>query len=363
MVKKADVLKLKKTPTVLLGIFIAYLLSSALFFGRIEEDWVILKKIMLSLGLVVLYIPIDGFKKIYKAIIYSSLAAILFSLVKLVMVVNQADTFNFLDSAVIIEALLIDRLYLGLLCVLSILASYQSMSATYHPDNRYYVANIILNVLFVLLIVSRMSIIVLILIFLLSFFFKKRRLPQLFFVTGGFLLAIVLTFILNNDLRNQVFYSGSKQNKGLVENTLAVEPRAVIWDCAHQVSQMEGTFWKGQGFTQTNAEMLNCYETSVKDERKKAWFLSQKYNTHNQWIDFYLASGFIGVVLFFGSISLLFIQNRKEYVPTALLVTLVCFALVENLFHRQIGAYYVGAIFILLLINGINKENNTVKEP
>ncbi len=356
-------MRLKKLPTLLLGIFAAYLVLNVVALGRMEADWVVLKKVLLALGLVLLYVPIDGFKKIYKAIIFSSLAAIVFSLIKLVMVVNQSESFNFLDSAIIIEALLIDRLYLGLLCVLSILASYQSMSNTYHPDNRYYVANIILNVLFVLLIVSRISIIVLIVIFILSFFYRKKRLPQLFFATGGFLLAIILTFILNNDLRKQVFYSSAQENKGLIENTLAVEPRAVIWDCAHQVSKMEGTLWKGQGFTQTNLEMVKCYETTVADERKKAWFLSQKYNTHNQFIDFYLACGIGALLLFVGSIIILFVRNRKAYLPTALLATLVSFALVENLFHRQIGAYYVGAILIVLLITEVKKENEATNRP
>ncbi|MDC8005069.1 O-antigen ligase family protein [Aureisphaera galaxeae] len=363
IVRKNHILRLKRMPTILLGVFVGYLVLNALVFGRLEEDWVVLKKVLLSLGLVVLYIPIDGFKKIYKAVIFSSLAAIVFSLIKLVMVVNASDSFNFLDSAIIIEALLTERLYLGLLCVLSILASYQSMRDTYHPDNPYYVANIILNVLFVLLIVSRISIIVLLVIFVLSFFYKKKRLPQMFFVTGGFLLAIILTFILNNDLRNQIFYSGSQHNDGLIENTLAVEPRAVIWDCAHQVSKMEGTLLKGQGFTQTNREMLLCYETSVEDERKQAWFLSQKYNTHNQFIDFYLACGAIGLLLFLGSIVILFVRNRKAYLPTALLFTLVSFALVENLFHRQIGAYYVGFIFIMLLIAEAKSENTALNEP
>ena len=363
VIQKTHFQKLKRVASILLGIFVVYLLIDAWVYSRLEVDWVVLKKVLLSLGLVILYIPIEGFKKIYKALIFSSLAAILFSVVKLVMVVNQTENFQFLDSAMIIEAVLIDRLYLGLLCVLSILASYQSIKDIYHPDNRYYVVNIILNVLFVMLIVSRISIIVLIVIFLLSFFYRRKRLPQLFFVTGGFLLAIVLTFILNNDLRKQVFYSNTKENKGLVENTLAKEPRTVIWDCAHKVSKMEGTLWKGQGFTQTNKEMLACYRSSIANESKKSWFLSQKYNTHNQFIDFYLASGMLGLILFAGAILTIFLRNRKKYLPTALVVTLVCFALVENLFHRQIGAYYVGVIFIMLLITETNKEKTLVNEP
>lgn len=330
-------------------------------YGRLETDWNILKKILLALGLVLLYLPVDGFKKINKAIIFSSLAAIVFSCVKLVMVIETSEDFAFLDSGAIIDAVLIDRIYLGLLAVLSILVSYQSLQRTYHPDNRYYLINIAVNILFILLIVSRVSILILAVIFLTSFLYREKRMPQLIFAIGGMVLAILLTLIINIDLRKQLFYANGIENKGLVENTMSTEPRAIIWDCAYNVSKMEGTPVKGLGFVSTNEAMLSCYET-IEDDTKREWFVVNKYNTHNQFIDLYLATGVVGVGLFVGGLLLIFIDKRKRYFHAALLLTLIGFCFTENLFHRQIGSYYVGFILISLLIAKTTKEKEPIHE-
>jgi O-antigen ligase len=287
------------------------------------------------------------------------LAAILYSLIKLFILLNQGVEFTFLESAAIIEAMLVDRIYLGLLAVLSILVSYQELRTTYHPDNRYYLANIIINVLFILFIVSRIAIITLLIIFILSLFHSRKRGPQILFATGGILLAAVFVFVLNKDFRKKILYSNtSEMHQGLVANTLAFEPRAIIWDCAVKVSKQEDVLLTGIGFSETNEHMMDCYESTIKDEKKKQWFVSQEYNVHNQFFDMYLGAGIGAVFLFVGAILVLFIRNRKSFYPSALLITFVCFSMVENVFHRQIGAYFIGFILLSLLIkNNIETEN------
>ena len=116
----------------------------------------------------------------------------------------------------------------------------------------------------------------------------------------------------------------------------------------------------GIGFSQANSDLAVCYDNTIKDEKKKQWFIKQEYNVHNQFFDIYLAAGVGALVLFSLAILILFIRNRKSFYPSALLVTLVCFAMVENVFHRQIGAYYVGFILLSLLIkNNIETENQS----
>jgi O-antigen ligase len=273
------------------------------------------------------------------------------------MVAESTEDFGFLDSGAIIDAVLIDRIYLGLLSILSILVSYQSIKRSYHPDNRYYLINIGINILFILLIISRVSILILAVIFLTTILYKEKRMPQLIFAIGGMALAILLTLIINNDLRKQLFYANGIENKGLVENTLAIEPRAIIWDCAYQLTKNESTTWKGLGFVSTNEAMIDCYQV-IYDSKKRDWFVANKYNTHNQFVDLYLASGILGIGLFIGGLLLIFIDKRKKYFHVSLLLTLVGFCFVENLFHRQIGAYYVGFILISLLIakSSLEKE-------
>ena len=277
VVRKEDFKKLKRLPTIVWLAFFSYLLFNALLTGRFEADWGVLKKILLPGLLVLLYITLQDFKKINKAIIYSALAAIAYSVIKLIMLINEGQPFNFLESAPLIEAVLIDRLYLGLLSILSILISLKAIKNSYHPDNRYYFINIIINVLFILLIVSRIAIATLVIIFLLSFLYKIRKGPQFMFATGILFLGFVLAFIFNNDLRKEIFYSNRTiQNQGLVENTLAFEPRVIIWNCAYQLSKYNGAVLKGLGFLNTNEMMETCYETTIKDKTKRNWFLTQR---------------------------------------------------------------------------------------
>jgi hypothetical protein len=359
VVEKKDFIKIKKIAGSVWLLFFAYLMLLVFMTGRWEMDWVVLKKVLLVGSLVILYLPVNNFKKINKAIIFSSLAAIGYSLVKLFILLNQGVEFTFLESATVIEAILVDRIYLGLLAVLSILVSYQELRNYYHPDNRYYLANIIINVLFILFIVSRIAIITLLVIFILSLFHSKKRGPQILFATGGILLAATFAFVLNKDLRKKILYSNNEeQHQGLVANTMAFEPRAIIWDCALKIAKQENILLTGVGFTQTNGSLAKCYNDTIEDEKKKDWFITQKYNVHNQFFDIYLAAGIGAIVLFSLAILVLFIRNRKSFYPSALLATLVCFAMVENVFHRQIGAYYVGFILLSLLIkNNIETEN------
>lgn len=363
VVNKAHFKKLKRISSTVWVIFIVLLALVVTINGNWLEDAAVLKKVGLAGALVLLYLPIDNFKKINKAIIFSSIAAIIFSLIKLFILLNQGQQFTFLESATVIEAILIDRIYLGLLSVLSILASYQLLRSQYHPDNRYYVINIIVNVLFILFIVSRIAIIALLLIFVLSLFHSKKRGPQILFATGSFVLIAVLAFVLNQDLRKKTLYANNIENNGLAANTIAYEPRTIVWDCAYSIVKEEGLSLLGIGFKETNRRMVKCYESTLTDSTQKQFFVNKKYNVHNQFLDFYLGAGLLVFLLFVTAIVVLFFRNRKSFYPSALLVGFVCFAMVENVFYRQIGAYYVGFILLSLLIkNEPHTENKSSLE-
>lgn len=362
VVSKADFQKLKRLPALLFIGLVVFVLVQALVLGRLQVDGPVLEKINLAIGLVILYVPIQGFQKIKKAIIFSSIAAILFSVVSITVGVYQGAEFELLNSGNLIEVMLVDRLYLGLLCVLSIVASYSSLKNKYHPNNGYYVVAIILNALFILLIVSRIAIIALIVLFILGFFYKRSKGTQLVFVVATLFLGLALVFILNNDFRKKILYTPTNtESKGLVANTLEMEPRTIIWNCAISISEINNEFWKGLGFANTNEELINCYQDSIKEEQKRAWLVAKKYNTHNQFLDMYLATGIMGAVLFIGFMLFVFLRNKRQFPPTALLVTLVLFLLVENLFHRQIGAYYFGFVLIMLLIKPNKPQNQEIE--
>lgn len=352
IVTKKDFKKLLIKPTLLFLLFFAFLFLNSFISGRMADDFVVIKKMLIPLGLVILYIPVQDFKKLNKAIIFSSLAAIVFSLVKFLILVNRTGDFNITLFQETIDVLLIDRLYIGFLCILSILVSYQSLKNKYNPYNSYYLTNIIINILYVFLIMSKVAIVILIAIVLLRQFYGKQKKIRMFISIG---LIVLIGGIGISKYKYQIEkIIDSKENIAeinYIESTMPWEYRTLIWNCAYKISQNSSNSFFGIGFKKTNKQLLICYENEIKDLKTKQNFISKKFNTHNQYFDFYLSEGILGLILFLGVLIALFMQYRKQFFPTALLVSIIIFGLTENFFHRQIGAYYFGFILVMLLIN------------
>src|SRR5690606_24794740 len=72
IVKNEDFKKLRSLPiAIFLGLFI-YLFLDSFLAGRFQEDSKIINKVMIAVGLAILYIPVADVKKINSAIIFSS---------------------------------------------------------------------------------------------------------------------------------------------------------------------------------------------------------------------------------------------------------------------------------------------------
>ncbi len=359
IINKKDLKKIAKVSMFLLILFIIYLLPNSFVQGRLEVDFVYLKTIMIPLGIVFLYVPITDFKKVNKAIIFSSFIAILYSLIKFLILVNQNTdvSINFFQETV--DALLIDRIYVGLLCVLSVIISYQSITKQFHPDNKYYLISIVLNVTYLLLIMSKTAIIILLFVAVLRQFYgkdKKIRLGATAIILA--FLAIMSYFKLPNNIENtfkpqkdisEVTYAGS---------TIPLSYRSLIWDCALKITKDSNTNFFGIGFRETSDRLVNCYENEIEDLNTKQNFINKRFNTHNQYFDFYISSGLISIILFVGILIYLFFKKHKDYYSTSLLLSIILFGLVENYFHRQVGAYYIGFVLVILLINNKNLAKN-----
>ena len=359
IINKKDLKKIAKVSMFLLILFIIYLLTNSFVQGRLEVDFVYLKTIMIPLGIVFLYVPITDFKKVNKAIIFSSFIAIVYSLIKFLILVNQNTdvSINFFQETV--DALLIDRIYVGLLCVLSVIISYQSITKQFHPDNKYYLISIVLNVTYLLLIMSKTAIIILLFVAVLRQFYgkdKKIRLGATAIILA--FLAIMSYFKLPNNIENtfkpqkdisEVTYAGS---------TIPLSYRSLIWDCALKITKDSNTNFFGIGFRETSDRLVNCYENEIEDLNTKQNFINKRFNTHNQYFDFYISSGLISIILFVGILIYLFFKKHKDYYSTSLLLSIILFGLVENYFHRQVGAYYIGFVLVILLINNKNVAKN-----
>jgi O-antigen ligase len=359
IVAKDDFKKLLVKPIFLFLLFFTFLLVSAFVFGRFEDDFVVIKKMLIPLGLVILYIPVQDFKKLNKAIIFSSIAAIIFSLAQFIILVNKTGIFNLAFFQESIDILLIDRLYLGLLCVLSILVSYQSLKNDYHPNNRFYLANILLSGLYIVLIMSKVAILIVIVVALLRQFYGKYKKIRLLISFSVVLIIGGITYSMNKSFFEKLIPSENNNTEvNYVENTMPWGYRTFIWECSNSIiKKIENRFF-GIGFKETNQRLLDCYETDILDKNTNQIFLSKKFNSHNQYLDFYISTGIIGLLLFIGLLGALFFHYRKHFFAIALIFTIVLFGMAENFFHRQIGAYYFGFILVILLIDNTFFKNS-----
>lgn len=363
IVSKKNFTKLKTVPFFLFLSFFLFLIINAILYGRLETDFNIIKKVLIALGLLLLFIPVQDVEKLKNTIIFSSLATILFSIINIIIVNNTSGEFIFENYPKLIESLLIDRLYLGLLSVLSIIFSYQSLRSQFHPDNRYYFVNIIVNILFLLLIVSKIAILILLFALVLRQFYGKKKKIRIF-VTLLAIVSLSLIYIsVKDDLQKKDFLIGSNQSEtNFVKNTLTWDIRTIVWHCSSMVAKEVGINVKGLGFSGTKDKLATCYSEKIASPIKREKFVSERYNTHNQFIDFYLSTGILGFLLFSGLLVAIFIKVRSNFFATSLLLVLVSYCFMENIFHRQMGAYYAGLILIILLTTTWKTENIEIND-
>lgn len=362
IVKKENFTKLKSLPiAIFLGLF-AYLCIDSFFSGRLPEDFNIIKKVMIAVGLAILYIPVADVKKINSAIIFSALAAILFSVYNFVLITDATGNFALGDSPQVIESLLIDRLYLGLLSSFSILISFQAIQKKYHPNNNYYLANILVNALFIVIIASKIAVVSLFILLLIRLFYGQRKIWKIIIGIAAVTVIIGLFLIIKNEKGIQLSQAENKKSPpAFIENSMTYELRAVVWKCAESIVMEEGFSLTGNGFDTTKDQLVTCYESQISNPTKKEKFILERYNTHNQFLDFYLSAGFIALLLFLIFVVISLISTRKQFFPTAIVAILIMYSMVENLFQRQIGAYYVGFILIVLMTREQEAENNSTK--
>ncbi|WP_026451807.1 O-antigen ligase family protein [Aequorivita capsosiphonis] len=362
IVKKSDFKKLKSLPiAIFFGLF-AYLCINSFIAGRWSEDFYVIKKVLIAVGLAILYIPVADIRKINSAIIFSSLAAIVFSVYNFVIITDATGSVALGESPQVIESLLIDRLYLGLLSVFSILISFQAIKKKYHPNNNYYLANILINAVFIILIASKIAMVALFVLLLIKQFYGQRKIWKFIIAIGAVVVVSGLFVVLKNERSTQFSQRIQENPPSFIANSMTYELRAVVWECAESIINQEGFMLSGIGFNTTKEKLVSCYETQISNPKKQEKFVSERYNTHSQFLDFYISAGFIALLLFLLFIGLSFISNRKQFFPTAMLAILIMYCLVENLFNRQIGAYYVGFILIALMTSVKTTENNEIKE-
>ena len=340
----------------LLLLFVLFFILKAIFNQVFLENIDHYKHIVTVMVLSVLSFNIVDKVLVKKAYLIGVIAVVIYSFFKIGVYYFQCNTLPLGNSYEAREMLLIHRPYFGFMCFLGIIvASDLIKKATNNFEKYRYISYMFILFLFTYLIVARLSIL-LILLFLffkfISFAKKKTALIFLLFI-GSFFIA--LTF--NNNFKKRFHIQSSlEETKKVFSNQ---EPRVVIWNCVFseiRSSKEINLFLGYKNSKNIQIDLNDCYERKIKNTSKRKYYLATEFNTHNQFLDFLLQGGIIGLILFLILFGHSIYNLRYHPIGVLIIVSFFLFCFLENILHRQLGAYLFGIFIPLYLAKTILKE-------
>ncbi len=342
-IKKEIIKELKNQTVYIYLILILFVSLSLLASGNLTSEISQLGKLYLPILLFILSIPVQKyFKELKISFITGVFIAVCISLLSIVFFISKQGTFDFTAGKEINEVLILERVYIAFLCVLSFVFSLR----LYKQYKKLVLINISIIILFVLVIAARMALISIVLIAFL-YMIKTLNKRKIVLILGLSSFVLIGFFMMNKNLQNRFFYSD--QNSSFIKNLSVWEPRMVIWPCVYDIILKEDyTIYRGlSSYTLARKKLVDCYE-DIEHPEKKKWFVFIKYNTHNQFLDFLLVSGWVAFLLFSLIFVISFWKNKNSFLSISLVLSFLLFAIVENYLHRQVGVYCFGIFLIFL---------------
>ena len=345
---KKDIINLfTKKPIVWFVIFLSFVLIKSILVGQFLEDLFVIKKMFQVLLILILSsgLKVGGLEWLKSGIILGSFIAIFYSLVKITFLIINTASFNFAKGPVINETLPVQRLYLGLLCTISLILVLERF---FKKRRKTYLILALTFTVFVFLIASRIAMLSAIVIIIYYSFIKLRSIQRYFALF--LILAVTSTAIFSNDnLSKRVLHLDDNLRESYIDKIAMHEPRFLIWKYSYEVSKNTNTIL-GNGFRLTQEKLLTSYR-QIPQLKKREWFISKRFNSHNQYIDIFLSQGLLGFIIFLIFLFQLFISAKKSPTKTLLLISSLLFMLIYNNFHRLIGVFIFSILIVFILDN------------
>lgn len=232
--------------------------------------------------------------------------------------------------------------YVGVMVVLVIiiLMCYEGFQK-FRSEKVLYRLTLIALIFFILQTNSRISFACLIL-FLCYYFlrnFNKRSILQL-------LVLFVVLFLLSLKFDYLFHKITSILNKD-GEITFDRFPRWLgIWE---ENSQF-GNYWIGVGkekaqFIYNQSYMKNGFELALREN----------YNAHNQYLDFFVSNGIIGVIVYLFALLFFLYNTHKNIIAISFILIVIFFSVSETIFGRSVGLIFFSFFYALLFSNFKNQ--------
>src|SRR5690606_15832624 len=102
----------------------------------------------------------------------------------------------------------------------SILISFQAIQKRYHPNNNYYLANILINAVFIVLIASKIAVVSIFILLLIRQFYGQRKVWKIAIAIGATVIVAGLFFIIKNEQSVQFNQETQKQPPSFIEKSM-----------------------------------------------------------------------------------------------------------------------------------------------
>ena len=161
--KQSFIKNILKKPIVCFAAFLLFVLFKSIFLGHFLEDLNVIKKLFQILLLLILSFGLkrNALEQLKSGIIFGSLFAVIYSLIKITSIIIETGSFNFSNGPIINDTLPLQRLYLGLLCVISLILV---MDRFFKMNKKVFLFLAIIFGSFVFLISARIAIITTVLV-------------------------------------------------------------------------------------------------------------------------------------------------------------------------------------------------------
>lgn len=261
------------------------------------------------------------------------------------------------EGAHVNELLLIERPYVGFICLISILLC--ALLSRQLPHYKiYFWILMMLQTMYIVFISARLSFLLLIGLGVLYFLgYARLSIQKKAISLGVVFLGIIVSFASSKTLSERFFINQAL--KMPIETLKDYEPRIIIWSCASNIAQKD-TYSKLFGMISTEKlteELVQCYQKDTGNDERRAFFVHSKFNTHNQYFDLYLTTGIIGISLFLFFLINVMVHNRKNFYSTGLLLITCGFFLTENVLYRQQGVYLIAVVFVFIYHFSLPKKD------
>lgn len=344
-----------QSPFVVLSAIVFYLIFQAVFNFTFIQDSGLYSRFGYIVLVPFLVLKVKNRQLIKLVAIVSINSTIIYSFFKIVKFYSKFHFLPFSDGWATNAVLLLERPYAGIFSLICIVLSLEQLIL----KTRFriiYLVSLLLSLFFIFFISIRISILSIIAIaaiygvFYLKVSIKKKVLS---FSIG---ILLFLMFIMLNPNIAKRFFIEESANKSITQFK-ELEPRVIIWDCAYQVSKQKdfSVFFGTTSYSNMKESMVTCYDETIQDFSRKQWFLTRKYNTHNQYLDFYLIGGVLSLILLFIFFYFYIIKNKSNFFAIAIITSFIIMMSVENIFHRQFGCL-IFAIFVTLIAETKKKQ-------